>query len=98
MENTGNKQKRPLAVRGGRLTGKVVSDKSKKTVIVERDVVKRIGKYKRMAKGRSRIPAHNPDEIGAKTGDLVRIGETRKISKTKSWIVLEIIKKAEEGA
>jgi small subunit ribosomal protein S17 len=98
VENVGNKQKRPLAVMGRRLTGKVVSDKSKKTVIVERDVVKRIGKYKRMAKGRSRTPAHNPDEIGAKTGDLVRIGETRKISKTKSWIVLEIIKKAEEGA
>ncbi len=92
----GNKQKRPIAVRGARLVGKVVSDKSKKTVVVERDVTKKITKYKRLARGRSRIQAHNPDEMGAKVGDIVRIGETRKISKTKSWTVIEIISKASE--
>ncbi|MEM4272134.1 MAG: 30S ribosomal protein S17, partial [Candidatus Bilamarchaeaceae archaeon] len=91
MENMGNKQKRPLSVRGGRLTGIVVSDRNKKTVIVERSVTKKVGKYKRMAKSHSRIPAHNPDEIGAKMGDIVRIGETRKISRTKSWVVLEVL-------
>jgi len=96
VEEKGNKQKRPVSVRGARLVGKVVSDKNKKTVVVERDVTKKIGKYKRMARGRSRIQAHNPDEIGAKLGDTVRIGETRKISKTKAWTVLEIISKAEE--
>ena len=95
-EEKGNKQKRPIAVRGARLVGKVVSDKSKKTVVVERDVTKKITKYKRLARGRSRIQAHNPDEIGAKVGDIVRIGETRKISKTKSWTVIEIISKASE--
>ncbi len=95
-QEKGNKQKRPISVRGARLVGKVVSDKSKKTVVVERDVTKKISKYKRMARGRSRIQAHNPDEIGAKLGDIVRIGETRKISKTKSWTVLEIISKGEE--
>ncbi len=95
-EEKGNKQKRPISIRGARLVGKVVSDKSKKTVVVERDVTKKVSKYKRMARGRSRIQAHNPDEIGAKVGDTVRIGETRKISKTKSWIVIEIISKAEK--
>jgi len=95
-EEKGNKQKRPISVRGARLVGKVVSDKSKKTVVVERDVIKKVSKYKRRARGRSRIQAHNPDEIGAKVGDMVRIGETRKISKTKSWTVLEIISKAEK--
>ncbi len=94
-EEKGNKQKRPISVRGARLVGKVVSDKNKKTVVVERDVTKKISKYKRMARGRSRIQAHNPDEIGAKVGDIVKIGETRKISKTKSWTVLEIISKGE---
>ena len=94
-EEKGNKQKRPISVRGARLVGKVVSDKNKKTVVVERDVTKKVSKYKRRARGRSRIQAHNPDEIGAKVGDMVRIGETRKISKTKSWIVLEVLSKGE---
>jgi small subunit ribosomal protein S17 len=94
-EIKGNKQKRPVFSRGARLVGRVVSDKNKKTVVVERDVTKKVSKYKRMARGRSRVQAHNPDEIGATVGDIVRIGETRKISKTKSWIVLEIISKTE---
>jgi len=94
-EETGNKQKRPLSIRGARIVGRVVSDKNKKTVVVERDVTKKITKYKRLARSHSRIQAHNPDEIGAKTGDLVKIGETRKISKTKSWVVIEILNRAE---
>jgi small subunit ribosomal protein S17 len=93
-EEKGNKQKRPLSIRGARIVGRVVSDKNKKTVVVERDVTKKITKYKRLARSRSRIQAHNPDEIGAKVGDIVKIGETRKISKTKSWVVMEIISKA----
>ena len=97
-EEKGNKQKRPISVRGARIVGKVVSDKNKKTVVVERDVTKKVTKYKRMARGRSRIQAHNPDEIGAKVGDIVKIGETRKISKTKSWTVLEILSKTAEEA
>jgi small subunit ribosomal protein S17 len=97
-EEKGNKQKRPLSVRGARIVGRVVSDKNKKTVVVERDVTKKITKYKRLARSRSRIQAHNPDEIGARTGDMVRIGETRKISKTKSWVVMEILSRSgEEG-
>ncbi|MBD3398522.1 30S ribosomal protein S17 [Candidatus Micrarchaeota archaeon] len=95
-EAKGNKQKRPISSRGARIVGRVVSDKNKKTVVVERDLMKKISKYKRMARERSRVQAHNPDEIEAKVGDIVRIGETRKISKTKSWIVLEVISKAEE--
>lgn len=97
-EEKGNKQKRPLSIRGARIVGRVVSDKSKKTVVVERDVTKKITKYKRLARSRSRIQAHNPDEIGAKVGDIVKIGETRKISKTKSWVVMEIISKGANEA
>jgi hypothetical protein len=43
----------------------------------------------------SRIPVHNPDAIGAKLGDEVEIAECRKISKTKAWTVIRIMKKAE---
>jgi len=86
-----------ISVRGARLTGRVVSDKGKHTVIVERAVTKKVSKYKRFARGKSRIPAHNPECIGAVKGDTVRIGETRKISRTKSWTVLEILSKGEEA-
>ncbi len=86
-----------IRVRGGLLTGTVVSAKSKKTVIVERDATKYISKYKRYAKGRSKIAVHNPENMNAKKGDTVRIGETRKLSKTKSWIVIKILKRGEEA-
>lgn len=82
-----------LRVRGQVLTGTVVSDKAKNTVIVEKVGVKYISKYKRYARTRSRIPAHNPPCINAKVGDVVKIGECRPISRTKSWTVIEKIEK-----
>lgn len=81
-----------LKVRGGRLEGLVVSDKGKRTVIVERNISSIMPKYNRISKERSRVPAHNPGCINAKMGDTVRIGETQKISKTKAWTVLEVVK------
>ncbi len=79
-------------MRGGTLIGRVVSDKMRDTVVVERDTVKFYPKYKRYARSRSRIVAHNPGHK-ARMGDVVRIAETRKISKTKAWTVVEIVKK-----
>ncbi|MCX8190370.1 MAG: 30S ribosomal protein S17 [Candidatus Diapherotrites archaeon] len=80
-----------INVRGDYLEGKVVSAKTKKTVTVERPLIKYIKKYERYAKARSRIHAHNPDCINAKVGDHVLIGETRKLSKHKSFVVLKIL-------
>ncbi len=82
-----------IRTRGAELEGLVVSDKAKKTVIVEREYTKFIYKYERSLRKRSRIPAHNSECIGAKTGDTVKIAESRKISKTKSFVVTGIIKK-----
>jgi len=81
-----------LSVRGMRKTGLVVSTKSKKTAVIRMDFMRRIPKYKRWARDSARMVVHNPEEINAKVGDMVRVGETRKISKTKSWVILEIIK------
>jgi small subunit ribosomal protein S17 len=79
-----------IKVRGNVFTGAVVSDKADKTIIVERVLSKRVPKYERYRKVRSRITAHNPNCIKAKEGNIVKIGETRKISKTKSFVVLEV--------
>ncbi len=87
-----------VRVRGAVITGKIISTKAKNTVVIERSVTKYLSKYKRWAKGRSHIMAHNPLCINAATGDIVKIGETRKISKRKAWTVIEIIKKGGVGA
>jgi small subunit ribosomal protein S17 len=84
-----------LKVRGNVLTGTVKSAKAPKTVSVERILVKYVPKYERYKKTKSRVYAHNPDCIAAKEGDFVTIGETRKLSKTKSFVVLKIEKKAD---
>ncbi len=78
--------------RGIQLTGRVVSDKAKKTVIVETESASYMYKYERFLRKRSRIPAHNPDCIGAKTGNLVNIAESRRLSKTKTFVVTGIVK------
>ena len=84
-----------VSVRGNTLTGLVVSAKAPKTVTVERKITSYVSKYQRYKKGKSKIQAHNPENINAKEGDIVKIGETRKLSKTKSFIVLEILEKGE---
>ena len=85
-----------IGTRGETVTGKVVSDKMKHTVIVERDAAKYLSKYQRYARSRNRVVAHNPPSINAKVGDLVTVSETRKLSKTKAWMVVGINKR-EEG-
>ena len=82
-----------VKVRGQSLIGTVVSTKAKKTAIVERPRFIYLKKYKRYAKTRSRYAAHNPSCINAQVGDKVKIGECRKLSRTKTWTVTEIIKK-----
>jgi len=85
-----------LKTRGAVVEGLVVSDKGKNTVIVERELTRMVPKYERYARSNSRIPAHNPDEMGAKEGDIVRIAECRKLSRTKAWVVTAIIAKKKE--
>ncbi len=78
-----------LPVRGRVLEGVVVSAKMDKTVIVRRNYIHYIPKFRRYERRRSRIPSHNPPCINAKEGDRVRIGECRPISKTVSFVVIE---------
>jgi len=84
-----------LGTRGRSFVGKVVRAKMHKTVVVEWERRVLIPKFERYEKRRSKVNAHNPEDIDAKEGDIVRIEETRPISKTKSFIVTEILQKAE---
>jgi small subunit ribosomal protein S17 len=73
--------------------GTVQSDKMTKTVTVRVDRVVKHQMYRKYVKRRKKFMAH--DELGAKTGDKVRIIETRPLSAKKRWRVVEIIQKAE---
>lgn len=84
-----------LKTRGNEIEGIVVSDKSKKTAIVEHAYTTFLKKYERSLRKTSRIAAYSPECIGAKSGDMVVISETRRLSKTKSFVVTKILKKAE---
>ena len=74
-------------------TGLVVSDKMEKTVVVaiERRVPHPV--YGKMVTRTKRLKAHD-EENSAKVGDIVRIVETRPLSKDKRWRLVEIIDRA----
>jgi len=78
-----------VKVRGNVFTGVVVSAKPMNTVTIERYFTRKIAKYERFAKEKSKIYAHNPSCINAKEHDIVVVGETRRLSKTKAFVVLE---------
>ena len=86
-----------IKVRGNVFDGVVVSTKPSKTVTVERKLVKYLPKFERYKKTKSRLYAHNPECINAKEGDTVRVGETRKLSKTKNFVVMQVLTKEEAG-
>ncbi|VVC00444.1 30S ribosomal protein S17 [uncultured archaeon] len=85
-----------FSVRGGIMTGIVTSAKAPLTVTVQREIIRYVPKFERYKKDKAVVKAHNPREINAQEGDLVKVGETRKISKTKSFVVLEIVKRGEQ--
>lgn len=75
------------------MTGTVTSDKMDKTITVSVETVKRHPLYKKTIKTSKKYKAH--DEANeAKAGDVVKIMETRPLSKDKRWILTEIIQKA----
>ncbi len=80
-------------IRGRIFEGVVVSTKMQRSVVVQWEYIKKVRKYKRYMRAKTKITAHLPDCIKVKKGDVVRIGETRPISKTKSFVVFEVISK-----
>lgn len=81
--------------RGSRKTrvGKVVSDSMNKTITVAVESTIRHPLYKKTIKRTTKFKAH--DEANeAKVGDTVQIAETRPLSKTKRWRMVEILEKA----
>jgi small subunit ribosomal protein S17 len=77
------------------IVGKVVSSKMDKTIVVqvERKIKHPLyGKYIRRS---SKMYAHDDKNV-CKVGDVVKIGNSRPISKTKHWVLVEIVDQAEK--
>ena len=81
--------------RNGRRTqiGKVVSDKMDKTIVVYVETYKNHPLYHKRIKYSKKFKAHD-EHNQAKVGDIVKIMETRPLSKDKRWRLVEIIEQA----
>jgi len=74
-------------------TGKVVSDKMNKTIVVAVEDSVKHPLYKKIVKRMQRFKAHD-ESNECKIGDYVKIMETRPLSKDKNWRLVNIIEKA----
>mgnify|MGYP002521148896 FL=1 len=75
------------------LVGKVVSDKTDKTITVLVETYKNHPLYKKRVKYSKKYAAHD-EKNEARIGDIVRIVETRPLSRTKRFRLVEIVEKA----
>jgi small subunit ribosomal protein S17 len=78
-----------------RLTGRVVSSKMNKTLVIAVDVSKRHRLYDKVVHETRKFYAHDEENI-AKEGDLVQIVESRPLSKTKRWALEAVVEKKAE--
>ena len=62
-------------------------------VVVSREYPKSTHKYKRLQRSRSKVHAYLPECIELKEGDEVRIAECRRVAKSVSFVVIEVIRK-----
>ncbi len=73
--------------------GIVVSDAMDKTIVVRIDVAQKHERYGKVVRRSSKLHAHD-EQNAAGVGDLVRVVETRPLSATKHWRLLEVLEKA----
>src|SRR5687767_2153161 len=82
-ESRGNRKER---------VGEVISDKMNKTIIVRVERRFRHAEFKKVVTAYKKFYAHD-EKQEAKVGDVVRIQETRPLSKTKCWRLVEVVEK-----
>lgn len=73
--------------------GKIISDSMDKTIVVAVESHYKHPLYNKILKRVKKYKAHDP-QGSSKAGDIVKISETRPLSKTKRWRLVEVVKKA----
>ena len=81
------------ASRRNEKVGQVVSTKMQKTIVVAVEMRKAHPKYKRIIRTTKKFYAHD-EQSSARLGDMVRIRETRPLSKLKRWSLEEIVRRS----
>ncbi len=79
-----------VSIRGKLFDGKVTGNKAKQTITLQKDAPIYFAKFKRYARGKSTIHAHVPACIKVDVGDRVLTAECRPISKSISYVVVEV--------
>ena len=82
-----------LKIRGRVFVGKVVKKDHNRTATVSWERRVSLPKYERSETKLTKIRAHNPSCLNAGIGDTVKLVESKPISKTKNFVIIEIIKK-----
>jgi small subunit ribosomal protein S17 len=72
------------------VVGKVVSDKMQKTIVVLVERTVKHPKYGKIMRRRTKLHVHDENQV-CKIGNTVKIRESRPLSKTKSWVLVEVI-------
>ena len=73
--------------------GTVVSDKADKTITVRIDVARRHRRYQKIVRSSTKLHAHD-EANDAHEGDLVSVVESRPLSRTKRWRLVEVLERA----
>lgn len=81
-----------LSVRGKLFEGKVVSAKAKNTIVLQKESPVYFSKFKRYARSKNTIHAYKPSCIDVEEGDSVLTAECRPVSKSVSFVVVEVKK------
>ncbi len=81
-----------LSVRGKLFEGKVVSAKAKNTIVLQKESLVYFTKFKRYARSKNTIHAYKPSCIDVEEGDSVLTVECRPVSKSVSFVVVEVKK------
>jgi len=87
-----------LKTRGRVLSGVVKSAKMQGTVTVEIGRMHLLRKYQRYEKRYTTIKAHSPKCMNVKEGEIVEVQECRPLSKTKSFVVVRVLRRAENAS
>ena len=82
-----------LPIRGKSLVGTAVSCKANKMIVVSREYPRPVQKYKRYERSMSKMHAYLPECIDVQEGEEVLIAECRHLSKTVSFVVIEVSNK-----
>lgn len=85
-----------MSIRGRILSGRVISTKMQRTIIIRREYLHYVPKYNRYERRHSNLPVHVSPAFRVALGDEVVVGQCRPLSKTVTFNLLKVVRSAAE--